>query len=51
MKCDICNRKIETTFLNKLVGTMIKNSKHKKKYVCNECQRKYSKEDLKTKLD
>ena len=51
MKCDICSKKIETTFLNKIVGTVIKNSKGKKKYVCDICQKKYSKEDLKTKPD
>lgn len=50
MKCHICGKKVETTFLNKLVGTIIKDKKGKKKAVCNECQKKYSKEELKTKL-
>jgi transposase-like protein len=35
-KCNICKNKIETTFLGKLVGTQVG-----KKYVCNNCQKKY----------
>ncbi|MBI4448283.1 hypothetical protein HY643_04845 [Candidatus Woesearchaeota archaeon] len=35
-KCAICNKKIETTFLNKINGTFIG-----KKTVCSECQSKY----------
>jgi len=50
MKCDICGKKIETTFLNKLIGTVMRDSKRKKRNVCNECQRKYSKDELITKL-
>lgn len=36
-KCDVCGQKIETTFLNKLVGTQVK-IKGKKKFVCRNCQ-------------
>ncbi|MBC8495235.1 hypothetical protein H8D36_03720 [archaeon] len=50
MKCDICGKKIEKTFLNKIVGSYMRNSKHKKKVVCPECQKKYGKEELLTKL-
>jgi hypothetical protein len=50
MKCDICGRKIETTFLNKVVGTVMRNSKGKKKTVCNECQKHNTAEELKEKL-
>lgn len=50
MKCDICGKKIEFTFLNKVIGTYIKDSKGKKKVVCNECQKNHSLEELKTKL-
>jgi len=39
MKCSVCNKKIETTFLNKIVGMMIKINK-KEKYICPECQKK-----------
>jgi len=50
MKCDICGKKIETTFLNKMIGTVIRDSKKKKRTVCNECQRKYTTNELRTKL-
>jgi len=42
MKCTICNNKIETTFLGKIVGTYIKNSKGKKTSVCFGCQKKFN---------
>ena len=49
MKCDICNNKIEETFLEKIKGIYIKvNSKLK--YVCDSCQRKYSMEEIRNKL-
>jgi len=49
MKCSICNKKIETTFMNKLVGTIYtKGRKHSG--VCNECQKKFSSKDIKEKL-
>jgi len=35
-KCSICKEKIETTFLDKILGTYIK-----KKPVCSDCQKKY----------
>ena len=50
MKCDICGKKIETTFLNKLIGTTIRDAKRKNRTVCSDCQRRYTKEELKTKL-
>lgn len=43
LKCSICNEKIETTFLGKLIGTYVN-----KKTVCNNCQKKYK--DLKEKV-
>ena len=45
MKCAICSNKIETTFLNKIVGTYIN-----KKPVCSDCQKKHSFSELKEKL-
>lgn len=39
MKCEICKEKIEETFLNKIVGTIIKDSKGKTHNVCPNCQR------------
>ncbi|MBC8501076.1 MAG: hypothetical protein ISS25_02850 [Nanoarchaeota archaeon] len=50
MKCDVCGKKVETTFLAKVVGSYIKNKKSKRKLVCNKCQQKYSKEQLLKKL-
>ncbi len=50
MKCEICKDKIEKTFLNKIVGTHVKDSKGKKHLVCNECQKKYKKEELREKF-
>jgi len=47
VKCSICNKKVQTTFLNKLLGTYIKDKKGKKKAVCFECQKKFpDKENL-----
>jgi DNA-directed RNA polymerase subunit RPC12/RpoP len=39
MKCAVCGKNIETTFLNKIVGTMVRID-GKKHYVCSECQKK-----------
>jgi DNA-directed RNA polymerase subunit RPC12/RpoP len=47
MKCDICKKKISETFLQKPIGTYVKDSKGKKHLVCDECQSKInSKEEL-----
>lgn len=40
IKCDLCGKKIEETFLGKLNGTIIKRGK-KLKYACPDCQKKY----------
>jgi len=40
MKCAICSKKIEETFLKKIIGTYIKDEKGKKHVVCFECQKK-----------
>lgn len=39
LKCDICKKKIETTFLEKIKGTYVKKGK-KLKAICPSCQRK-----------
>ncbi len=50
-KCDICKKKVEETFLKKVLGTYIKDEKGKKHLVCPECQKKYlSKEEILKKL-
>ncbi|MBI2107594.1 hypothetical protein HYT54_00550 [Candidatus Woesearchaeota archaeon] len=47
MKCEICGNKIESTFLNKILGTYIKDAKGRKHTICFECQKKFnSKEEL-----
>jgi len=42
MKCSICSKSIETTFLNKIIGTHIKDAKGKRHPICFECQKKFS---------
>jgi len=50
MKCNICNKKIETTFMNKIIGTMY--TKGKKKYpICSNCQKEFSNKEIKEKLE
>ena len=47
MKCSICNKTMYTTFLNKILGTYVKDSKGKLHAVCFECQKKFnSKEEI-----
>lgn len=47
MKCSICSKSIDTTFLNKIIGTHVKNEKGKLHTICFECQKKFSsKEEL-----
>jgi hypothetical protein len=51
MKCEICRKKIEETFLKKIIGTYVKDEKGKKHTVCFECQKKFpKKEDILKKL-
>ena len=45
VKCEICKQKIPTTFLNKIVGTIVKKE-GKPKHVCSECQKEHSGKDL-----
>jgi hypothetical protein len=49
MKCSICNKRIEMTFMNKVIGTLY--MKGKKKYgVCSDCQKRHSSKEIKDKL-
>ena len=41
MKCEICKKKIAETFLNKMLGSYVKDEKGKKHSVCSECQGKF----------
>ncbi|MBI1935227.1 hypothetical protein HYS31_02195 [Candidatus Woesearchaeota archaeon] len=45
MKCAICSKSIDITFLGKILGTYIKDSKGKPHPVCFECQKKFSSKD------
>lgn len=46
MKCDICKEKVQTTFLNKVLGTYVKDKNNKRRLVCSECQSKLSQEEI-----
>lgn len=37
-KCEICKNKVGENFLNKVLGTYIKDEKGKKYLVCSVCQ-------------
>ena len=50
MKCKICNANIGQTFLNKPLGTYIKDDKGKRHLICSNCQKNNKKEDILTKL-
>tara|TARA_Y100000034_G_scaffold10237_1_gene10804 strand:+ start:1293 stop:1448 length:156 start_codon:yes stop_codon:yes gene_type:complete len=51
MKCSICKTKIQETFLNKIIGTVVKDAKGKKHSICFECQKKFkNKEEILNKL-
>ena len=49
MKCEICQAKLETTFMNKIVGTYYTKGK-KRKPVCPKCQKSNSTKEIKEKL-
>ncbi|MFH1133964.1 MAG: hypothetical protein V1735_05710 [Nanoarchaeota archaeon] len=39
MKCEVCKRSIEETFLRKVMGTYVRDKKGKKHLICNACQK------------
>jgi len=49
-KCEICKAKIEKIFLDKIIGSYVKDKKGKKHMICNNCQSKYTKEQILAKL-
>ena len=50
MKCEICNKKLETTFMNKIIGTVYtKGKKHHP--VCKDCQSRHSDKEIREKLN
>jgi hypothetical protein len=51
MRCNICKEELKTTFLDKILGTVVKDAKGKRHHICPECQRKLgSKEEIMKKL-
>jgi len=50
MNCTLCNKKIEETFLKKLIGNYVKNKAGKKKPVCNACMKTHSMKEIKEQL-
>jgi hypothetical protein len=51
-RCHLCEKELETTFLDKVVGTMIKVGKKETSkivFICNSCQKEH-KDKLKEKL-
>jgi hypothetical protein len=47
MKCDICGKTLGETFLKKIIGSYVKDSKGKMRPICRECQKKFlTKEEL-----
>ena len=49
MKCELCSTRIQTTFMNKILGTYYMKGK-KKKVVCPNCQKNVSQKEIKEKL-
>ncbi len=45
MKCELCKKGIEQTFLNKILGTIVKDEKGKQHVICFECQKKFQKKE------
>lgn len=45
MKCELCKKGIEQTFLGKILGTIVKDAKGKQHTVCFECQKKLQTKD------
>ena len=51
-KCEICQEPLETTFLNKIKGTIVKSGSgesSKKHYICDGCQKEF-KDNIKERL-
>ena len=51
VKCEICGEKVQKTFLNKILGTYMKDSHGKQRVICQNCQKEYDDEKLKEKLN
>ncbi|MBN1275671.1 hypothetical protein JXA12_05275 [Candidatus Woesearchaeota archaeon] len=49
-RCSLCKEKVGLTFLQKPLGTWVRDRKGKQHLVCQACQRRYSAAELKEKL-
>ena len=49
VKCELCKKTIDETFLGKLIGTYFVEGK-KKKAVCRECQKSNSVDEISKRL-
>lgn len=49
-KCALCKEKVETTFLQKPLGTWLKNAEGKRFLVCQNCQKQHTIAEMKEKL-
>ncbi|MFH1173642.1 MAG: hypothetical protein V1725_00735 [archaeon] len=50
MNCTLCGKKVEETFLKKILGTYVRNAAGKKKVVCQNCQKQHGMAEIKSKL-
>ena len=50
MKCELCKRQVQETFLKKLIGSYVKDAKGKKHLICNSCQKQLSMQEIKAKF-
>lgn len=51
MKCAVCKKEMAETFLKKIVGSYVKDSKGKLHAICHECQKQLgTKEAILSKL-
>lgn len=41
MKCEICRESIATQYLEKPLGTVVKDAKGKQHWVCSQCQARF----------
>lgn len=47
MNCEICKKKVQVQFLEKVLGTYVKDAKGKRHLACFECQKRFpDKKDL-----
>ncbi len=46
MKCEICKASIENTFLEKPIGTYVKDKRGKRHTVCSSCQKRLGSKDV-----